>query len=313
MTANPGHASTIAHLISAPILTTHDISSYLETRQTNRKGFHDNTGIPIVLTQRLSSTMRLRTSALSILAALTPYVLADVEVTTPAAGGQIPVGTLNIEWQDSGVAPALSALTSYTIQLVVGGNEATSQTPLITCANAALFSAGSSASCVVPAGVAGPTVNGFFLQFTSVASEGGTVINYSNRFTITGMTGTTGAAQAQAVTALGGATAGPPTQNNVNNGQAAGGGAAAGGAEFTVPYNLQTGLTKYAPMQPVPPTKMTVNNYTPLYPTSAYTVATTWMPLPSIATTLTASQTMSAAAQSNPNPDMAKYLARWKD
>ncbi|TKA50261.1 hypothetical protein B0A55_12870, partial [Friedmanniomyces simplex] len=181
--------------------------------------------------------MRLRLPAISLLAALTPYALADVEVTTPAAGAQLPAGTIQVAWKDSGVAPALSALTTYTIQLVVGGNEASSQTPLITCANNLQFSAGSTATCVVPAGVAGSTANGFFLQFTSVASEGGTVINYSSRFTMTGMTGTTGTAQQQGVTALNGATAGPPTVNSVSNGAAAGAGgaAAAGGSQFTVP------------------------------------------------------------------------------
>ncbi|KAK3114208.1 Cell wall synthesis protein kre9 precursor [Teratosphaeriaceae sp. CCFEE 6253] len=263
--------------------------------------------------------MRLRLPALAALAALTPSAVADVEVITPAAGAQLPAGVIQIAWQDSGVAPALSTLTSYTIQLVVGGNDASSQTPLIACADNALFSAGNAASCTVPAGVAGSTVNGFFLQFTSVASEGGTVINYSSRFTMTGMTGTTGTAQQQGVTALGGATTGPATVNNVGN-SAAGGGAAAGAGDFTVPYGLQTGLTKYAPMQPVPPTKITVKNYTPMYPTSAWTVATTWMPQPSIQTTLTAPQTFSvssmentAAAQSHPTGDMAKFLARWKD
>ncbi|TKA35090.1 hypothetical protein B0A54_14599 [Friedmanniomyces endolithicus] len=279
------------------------------TRPTHQKPTH-------------SPTMRFRLSAISLLAALTPYALADVLVTSPAAGAQLPFGNIQVTWKDSGVAPALSALTTYTLQLVVGGQEASSQTPLITCANNALFSAGNTATCVVGQGAAASTANGFFLQFTSVASEGGTVINYSSRFTVTGMNGRTGAAQIAGVTALNGATTGPTTVNSVNNGAAAGGGGAAavGGSQFTVPYNLQTGLTKYAPMQPVPPTKITVNQYTPLNPTSAYTVATTWMPRPSIATTLTAAQTFSvssmentAAAASNPTGNMAKFLARWKD
>lgn len=120
---------------------------------------------------------------------------------------------------------------------------------------------------------------------------------------MSGMTGTTPAAQAQAVTALGSSTAGPATQNNVNNNANAGAGAGAGGGaaggEFTVPYYLQTGLTKYAPMQPVPPTKITAQNTTPLNPTSAFTVATTYMALPSVATTLTASQTFSVQSIEN--------------
>lgn len=241
---------------------------------------------------------RLRLLALS--AALLPFASADVKVTSPAAGASIPAGSVTITWADSGTAPALSQLQSYTIQLVVGGNDASTQLPLTTLANSQLFSAGNSITATIPAGLAGNTANGFFLKFTSVATEGGTVINYSSRFSMTGMTGTTPAAQVNAVTALGGSTAGPAAVNNVNNNNnAAAGTAAAGAAQFTVPYDLQTGLTKYAPMQPVPPTKITVNHYTPLYPTSAYTVATTWLPRASIVTTLTESQTFSVVSVEN--------------
>ena len=245
--------------------------------------------------------MRLRIPTLTLFAALTPYAFADVLVTSPAAGAQVPAGTIQIAFKDSGTAPALSALTTYTVSLVVGGNDAASQTPLTTCVTSAQFTTGSTATCTVGAGLAGSTVNGFFLQFTSVASEGGTVINYSDRFTMTGMSGVTPATALTGVQALGGATTGPPTQNNVNNGNAAagGGGGAAVGGDFTVPYNLQTGLTKYAPMQPVPGTKITAKSFTPLYPTSAYTVAKTWMPLPSVLTTLTQPQTMSVSSMEN--------------
>ena len=137
-----------------------------------------------------------------------------------------------------------------------------------------------------------------FWKVIAVATEGGTLTSYSTRFTLTGMTGSTPATYAQAVTALGGSTAGPQGVNDVSNG-AGTPGAAAGAAEFTVPYQLQTGLTKYAPMQPVPPTKITASSFTPLHPTSAYTVATTWMPMPTIVTTVTESQTYSVSSMEN--------------
>jgi len=112
------------------------------------------------------------------------------------------------------------------------------------------------------------------------------------------MTGQTPATYATAAQALGGSTAGPQGQNNIAN--AAGTGAApVGGAEFTVPYQLQTGLTKYAPMQPIPPTKITAKSFTPLHPTSAYKLATTWLPVGSIVTTVTDSQTFSASSMEN--------------
>lgn len=136
----------------------------------------------------------------------------------------------------------------------------------------------------------------------STATQGGQVFNYSPRFSLTGMTGVNPADAAAAVQQLGGSTKGPDTVNQVSNGQQAGGAdgaAAAGGAAFTVPYGMQTGLTKYAPMQPVPPTKITKKNPTPLNPTSAYKVATTWMSKPTILTTLTASQTFSVSSMEN--------------
>jgi len=133
----------------------------------------------------------------------------------------------------------------------------------------------------------------------SVATEGGQVINYSSRFSMTGMTGTTPPSAITAITALNGVTDGPATVNQVSNGAAAGAGAAPEAGVWTVPYQLQTGLTKYAPMQPVPPTKITKKNATPLHPTSAYTIATTFMGPAKMLTTLTASQTFSVSSMEN--------------
>jgi hypothetical protein len=132
----------------------------------------------------------------------------------------------------------------------------------------------------------------------STAKEGGTIVNYSDRFTITGMTGTTTAAVQKAVTALGGSTAGPPTVNDVSAAPAAAAPAVGAGA-YNIPYNQQTGLTKYAPMQGVPPTKITQKSVKPQYSPSALTIATTWLPKASIVTTLTESLTFSVNSQAN--------------
>lgn len=150
----------------------------------------------------------------------------------------------------------------------------------------------------------------------STAKEGGTVINYSSRFTITGMTGTTTATIQKAVTALGGSTAGPPTVNDV----AAGGNNAApapapadtpsaGAGVWGIPYGQQTGLTKYAPMQGVPPTKITEKSPTPKYPTSAFTIATAFLPKASIVTTLTELLTFSVNSHAN---TVSSSVSRWE-
>jgi hypothetical protein len=166
----------------------------------------------------------------------------------------------------------------------------------------------------------------------SVATAGGTVTNYSNRFTLTGMTGTFSQTVTDGLTSVTG-TAGPDTVNDVTG--AAGTAAVAEGVWGT-PYNLQTGLTKYAPMQPVPPTAITATNTSPLWPTSSVVLASTYLPIPSVVTTLTQPQTFSvpshantvhftvalncadantlqAAPASEPTDDMQRFLNRWKD
>jgi hypothetical protein len=128
----------------------------------------------------------------------------------------------------------------------------------------------------------------------SVAS-GGTITTFSDRFTITGMTGTTDPAFITAATAAGNTV--PATVDQIAND--AGAGAAAGAANSGVPYADQTGLMRYAPMQSVPPTKITKKDTKPLYPTSAYKIATAFLPTPSPTKTQTASQTFSADSMEN--------------
>jgi hypothetical protein len=52
-------------------------------------------------------------------------------------------------------------------------------------------------------------------------------------------------------------------------------------------------------MQGVPPTKITVKNYTPLHPTSAYKIATTFLPTATVQLTQTQSQTFSVKSMEN--------------
>lgn len=67
--------------------------------------------------------MRLQ-ELLFLVATLAPAaVLADVKFTTPAAGSNVDVGTISVAWTDSGDSPSIDDLSSYTLQLMVGGNE----------------------------------------------------------------------------------------------------------------------------------------------------------------------------------------------
>lgn len=134
-----------------------------------------------------------------------------------------------------------------------------------------------------------------YIKMMAVATEGGQVLSYSPRFTLTGMTGTTEKTYADAAADAG--TKVPDNEDQTSNNADA---AAGAGAEQTgIPLESQTGLMRYAPMQKVPPTKITKKDTKPLYPTSSYKIATTFLPTPSITKTQTASQTFSADSMEN--------------
>lgn len=137
-----------------------------------------------------------------------------------------------------------------------------------------------------------------YLKMQSNPKDGGQMVTYSKRFTLTGMTGTTDQAYLTAAKGVSG-TDGPDDVNQVANDAGAADPAAAPTGS-AIPYGEQTGLTKYAPMQPIPPTKITKKNFTPLNPTSKFTIAKTWLPNPSILSTITASQTFSVKSRENP-------------
>lgn len=69
------------------------------------------------------------TRCFTLLALIAPVVFADVKFVTPATGASIPGGgkTISVSWADSGEDPPLASLTTYTLFLCAGGNEAASQ------------------------------------------------------------------------------------------------------------------------------------------------------------------------------------------
>ncbi|CAF9917451.1 hypothetical protein IMSHALPRED_003584 [Imshaugia aleurites] len=256
---------------------------------------------------------------LVLLAAVAPYAFADVEFTSPAAGATAVGGQLlQISWKDSGTSPPISELQSFQLFLCAGGNDAGSFIQLTSLVTNGVFSSGSSSSGTAPVSIGASVKNAYFLKMIS-AGTGGTVTNYSNRFSLSGMTGVFPATVTTGLSGLTG-TNGPATENNfVAGANAAGaGGQVASGA--TVPYTLQTGAIRYAPMQGKPGTKITAKNASPQYPTSSVSIAKTWLPTPEAITTQTVSATYStsshantAAAAPGPMNDMQKYLARWRD
>ena len=129
------------------------------------------------------------------------------------------------------------------------------------------------------------------------ATGTGQYVVYSDRFAYTGMTGKNilNPTIKKAAAAVDD-TAGPPSEDNIATADTT---TAAGEAEYDVEYTMQTGLTRYAPMQPVPGTKVTATNTKPMFPTSSVPIAKTRLPIPSQATTLTATQTFSTKMVEN--------------
>jgi hypothetical protein len=96
-------------------------------------------------------------SALYTLAAIFPLAFADVEFTTPAAGGSTAGGTaFTVTWKDSGIAPSISDLSSYSLFLYSGSNAAPQQ--LYAATTTGTF-ATDSVTVTIPLGIGGEVTN----------------------------------------------------------------------------------------------------------------------------------------------------------
>jgi hypothetical protein len=134
-----------------------------------------------------------------------------------------------------------------------------------------------------------------FFMIKSTAAKGGTVTNFSPRFSLSGMTGKFPPEVIKGMDGVTG-TDGPARLDETSDGAAAN----PADGDYGVEYTMQTGPTRYAPMQPIPPTKITKKEAKPLHPTSAFTIATTFLPPPKIhQTTITQSQTYSVKSREN--------------
>ncbi|KAF2684571.1 hypothetical protein K458DRAFT_418141 [Lentithecium fluviatile CBS 122367] len=255
---------------------------------------------------------------LAVCAALISLAHAGIEFTKPKAGETLKAGTaIEVEWKEGGDGPALSDLTTFELHLCFGGNDADTIVPKLAITTAGQFSAGNKAQGMVGTDVgADKPANAYFLRIVATAKTGGTLQVYSPRFSYSGMTGEFPDGVITAMKSVKG-TSGPSSVDNT----AKEGEAVDPNAElFDVEYTMQTGPTRFAPMQPVPPTKITKKTATPQHSTSSVDIARTILPIPSIQTTITQSQTHkvssmanTVAAAPNPSDDMAKFLARWKD
>lgn len=206
-------------------------------------------------------------------------VFADVEITSPTSGdsfsGSSGKATFNIKWKDNsedGDTLSLDNVKTYTILLCTGPNGD------IDCLNH-LVKQQSISGNEYSASISQNSVpNGYYyLQIYTDFGEGvGATINYSDRFKLTGMSGST-ATVSQAVTYTGDSPAGYTSIQSV----------AINSKSFSITYTLQTGRTKFAPMQLQPGSSITHSTWSRRFPTSSYTVYTSISPSPNAYSTIT--------------------------
>ncbi|ATZ58626.1 hypothetical protein BCIN_16g03510 [Botrytis cinerea B05.10] len=262
----------------------------------------------------------MRLSQAFVLVAFAPFAIAYPTFSAPAAAAVETAATaFTVSWADNGDAPATADITTYQLDVCAGSSGTNLEVVYPVTASATLGST-LTTSVTVPAARGSSVTNAYFMRMIATTATG-TVTVYSNRFSISGMTGTFAATY----TITG--TAGPATVNNVADTAVTSSSSSSSSSSGTTddgvygtPFQSQTGLTRYAPMGLMPGTTITATNTEPQYPTSSVALATTYLSSATIDTTLTQAQTASftshantVAAASMPTDDMAKFLARWKD
>ncbi|KAI9927347.1 hypothetical protein MW887_002959 [Aspergillus wentii] len=121
------------------------------------------------------------------------------------------------------------------------------------------------------------------------------IINYSSRFTLTGMSGSFSSHLMNGINSVVDSNALPIGEEHereeLRKRQNVG--------AYTIPYSLQTGPTKYAPMAKQPGSTIPAKSPTPQYPTSHYSIATTYLPEATVQQTLSAAATYSVSSVEN--------------
>ncbi|KAB8200727.1 Ser-Thr-rich glycosyl-phosphatidyl-inositol-anchored membrane family protein [Aspergillus parasiticus SU-1] len=248
--------------------------------------------------------------SLPVVLPLFSTALADVEFIAPARGTIMKAGdVVTAHWKDSGESPRISELVQYDLYLCAGGDTLGSQENLATLIKDGVFARGNSVSFKIDPAVGGNEPNAYFLKMVASGPDAH-VINFSDRFTLTGMAGAFSSNLEDGIGLL----SESHGQQELRRRQAVG--------AYTIPYQLQTGPTRYAPMAKKPGSTIPADKSpTPQFPTSAYEIATAYLSAPTIQTTVSASLTYSVSSIENtaspaPHPHdkkMKRFLERWKD
>ncbi|EMG50485.1 KRE9 Cell wall synthesis protein KRE9 [Candida maltosa Xu316] len=241
---------------------------------------------------------------LSLLASFITTILADVDITAPSSGdkysGSSGSASVKISWDDADdpdSPKSLANVKAYTISLCTGPKPDGS----IQCLETPLVNAQAITSKTTTVSISNTLVpNGFYyFQIYAQFTNGGNTIHYSPRFQLTGMGGPTGTLDVTETGGVPGAQAsGFDTAITVNSGS------------FTVPYTLQTGKTRFAPMQMQPGTTVTATTWSMKFPTSAVTYYSTKAASPVVYSTITPGWSYTAESAVN-YASVAPYPTNW--
>lgn len=192
---------------------------------------------------------------------LLPCALADLAVVRPSEGATFSASSgatsVTVQWEDMGGAPELSTVTRYVFTLCSGpSNDIRAVTTLATVAAADITGTQYAVSIPNKSGADGR----YFIQVFA-ESPVGYSIHYSGHFRLNGMAGPLAPVRESETVA-------PTPQTMITTGGVP---APIQSASFSVTYALQTGLSRFAPMQRQPRTKVTATHWTRQHPTSAVT------------------------------------------
>lgn len=241
--------------------------------------------IPPRLSHHTFATMHL-SSLWLLLVAFVARVAADVSISTPKSGSSFDASggsaTVTVKWvddtDDSDSSTSLDKVTKFAIVLCTGSN---SQIKPVKSLTTSLPKGTTSYEADISNSL-GPNGEYFIQVYAQFSSANAFTIHYTNRFQLTGMTGA--ASDFTFSPALFSVTGEAPTpQIAVGDGTAV----SVNSASFTVPYTLQTGRTRYAPMQLQPGTSVSLTAYSTRHATSAYTPYTSLSPSPNVYSTIT--------------------------
>lgn len=203
---------------------------------------------------------------------------ADFKLSLPSKGQSYSVSngkaSVKVAWTDDGDTPSLDKLNSVTFVLCTGPSSSIVAFLTIKKGLTAAdlegggTSGGDKKSITLDIDASAGASGVYFIQVYAVYGTGNT-IHYTNRFALKGMTGSK-----KPSGSLSDASPLPikdPAGNNAVTAAAALTLPLDHSKSYTVPYTLQTGLIRYAPMQMQPGTTITAKSWKRQYPTSAVT------------------------------------------